>query len=147
MTKCKFISCTVGLCHAVMSSMREVASAVKKLRAELGDTQAQFAERLGLSVRAVANYERNRAPNIEVLFDLGALAREVKKPALEQVFTQAVKKQLHGRTGPVTRREEIWVQALLFLVRNQHVVRDWRAFVDAFLRALEDVKQAASDGK
>ena len=51
-----------------------VASAGKKLRSKLGDSQQAFANRRGLSVRAIANYERGRRPSGAVLFEMVDLA-------------------------------------------------------------------------
>ena len=43
-------------------SYKELIDAVKGLRAHFGESQQAFATRFGLSIRSVANYEKNRKP-------------------------------------------------------------------------------------
>ena len=50
-------------------------TAVKELRNALGLSQQAFATQLGLSIRAVVNYEKNRAPTARALAQLEQLAR------------------------------------------------------------------------
>jgi transcriptional regulator with XRE-family HTH domain len=53
-----------------------VIKAVRVLRQHLGDSQQAFANRLGLSIRAIANYEKDRKPTGMAL---ASLAREASK--------------------------------------------------------------------
>lgn len=51
-----------------------ICQTVKRLRLELGDTQQEFAQRLGLAISTVVRYEHNRAPKGRELADLYRLA-------------------------------------------------------------------------
>jgi transcriptional regulator with XRE-family HTH domain len=52
----------------------EITKAVRSLRAGLGDTQQQFAHRLGMAISTVVRYELSRPPRGKVLADLERLA-------------------------------------------------------------------------
>jgi transcriptional regulator with XRE-family HTH domain len=54
--------------------MRQLVKAVRNLRARLGDSQQAFANRLGVSIRAVANYEKDREATGKALLELKNLA-------------------------------------------------------------------------
>lgn len=53
-----------------------VHQAVKELRNSFRESQQVFATRLGLSIRAIANYEKNRTPNEQIM---GILLHEANK--------------------------------------------------------------------
>lgn len=59
---------------------------VSKLRAHLGDTQQAFAERLRLSLRAVARYESDRIPTGRVLILMARCAIRAGRQDLAGVF-------------------------------------------------------------
>lgn len=52
----------------------ETSGAVKELRRRLSMSQQAFATALGMSIRAIANYESTRTPEPLVLFDLASFA-------------------------------------------------------------------------
>ena len=52
----------------------EITNAVRSLRKRLGDTQQQFAHRLGMAISTVVRYELSRPPRGKVLADLQRLA-------------------------------------------------------------------------
>jgi transcriptional regulator with XRE-family HTH domain len=54
----------------------QLVEAIRSLRDRLGDTQESFAARLGLSKRAVANYEKDRRPTAGALVRLARLASD-----------------------------------------------------------------------
>src|SRR4051812_19934873 len=62
--------------------MEDLVSAVRELRAALGDSQQSFAGRIGVSMRAVANYEKDRIASAKALYQLAKLASQSGKPDL-----------------------------------------------------------------
>lgn len=123
--------------------MDDVVSAVRELRKTLGDSQQAFAGRLGLSVRAVANYESNRRPGASVLLGLATLAQQHKLSKLESVFSTAYAQRMKGRIEPTTPEETAWVRATLALLRNRELVPDWATLANGFVAALEHLATAA----
>jgi transcriptional regulator with XRE-family HTH domain len=81
----------------------ELAEAIKKLRDELGESQQAFANRLGLSIRAIANYEKDRKPIGKVLVALHRTARTAGKHELAERFWGALHEDL-GLTEGVGRK-------------------------------------------
>jgi transcriptional regulator with XRE-family HTH domain len=71
----------------------DLATAIKGLRAQYGDSQQAFAARMGLSIRAIANYEKDRVPTLSVLAKLAIQARLAKRPDLQDVFEESVANQ------------------------------------------------------
>jgi transcriptional regulator with XRE-family HTH domain len=71
----------------------DLATAIKGLRAQYGDSQQAFAARMGLSIRAIANYEKDRVPTLSVLAKLAIHARLAKRPDLQDVFEESVANQ------------------------------------------------------
>src|SRR5271170_7863018 len=80
------------------SEMDLVVAAVKALRHELGDSQQAFANRLGLSIRAIANYEKDRKPTGMALASLARVASDAGKHDLTSTFMLALVEEL-GRKG------------------------------------------------
>jgi transcriptional regulator with XRE-family HTH domain len=73
----------------------DVQEAVRELRRALGDTQQAFAQRLGLSIRAVANYEKDRQPDAKSLMLLARAARETDREDLVEQFAQRFRKEMN----------------------------------------------------
>jgi transcriptional regulator with XRE-family HTH domain len=71
-----------------------VAQAVRELRQHLGDSQQSFATRLGLSIRAIANYEKDREPTGTSLVALHRAAREAGHLELAEIFWTALHSEL-----------------------------------------------------
>ncbi|SPF32062.1 hypothetical protein SBA4_1090008 [Candidatus Sulfopaludibacter sp. SbA4] len=102
----------------------EVTEAVRSLRKRLGDTQQQFANRLGMAISTVVRYELSRPPRGKVLRTLEALAvnsagfREaaIFRNAFFDEFQPGVFQYL--RLTPRNEREEELVQALLWAART-----------------------------
>ena len=69
-------------------------TAVKELRNALGLSQQAFATQLGLSIRAVVNYEKNRAPTARALAHLEQLASDNHHPELARIFRDALGNEL-----------------------------------------------------
>ena len=69
-------------------------AAVKELRRTLGLSQQAFATQLGLSIRAVVNYEKDRAPTARALAQLEKLASDSEHPELARIFRDALGSEL-----------------------------------------------------
>src|SRR3974377_623699 len=69
-------------------------TAVKELRNALSLSQQAFATQLGLSIRAVVNYEENRAPTARALAHLEQLASDNHHPELARIFRDALGNEL-----------------------------------------------------
>jgi len=123
--------------------------AVRELRAATGDSQQSFAQRLGLSMRAIANYEKDRAPNSPALYRLAKLARQVGRPDLAQIFSSALSEELHGVVEPMTPEEKAWSDAVIAALRNKNLT-DWprvgRSIVGALERLLERTDADKAEG-
>jgi transcriptional regulator with XRE-family HTH domain len=115
--------------------------AVRNLRAFTENSQQSFAQRLGLSLRAVANYEKDRSPNSPALYRLAKLAQEVGRPDLAQLFSKALSEELHGSVEPMRRDEKAWSDAVLALIRNKHL-GSWSRLAPRILRSLEKLVRA-----
>jgi len=100
--------------------MRDLASAMRKLRTELGYTQTKMAELLHLSLSGYVNYESgSRTPSADTL---QALVHLVEDHNLDtRVFETALKLVLDGSSGPVTAEERAWCTGLLYLLRNKQL--------------------------
>jgi transcriptional regulator with XRE-family HTH domain len=98
--------------------------AVRQLRVVTGETQQSFAQRLGVSIRAVTNYEKDRAPNDAALFRLAKLSRQVGRVDLAQVFSAALSDELQEVVEPMTKEERVWSAVVLALLRHRELT-DW----------------------
>lgn len=67
----------MGWIESHRKSNQRLIEAVKDVRLRLGETQEGFAAKLGLSKRAIANYEKNRRPTAAVLARLAKTASDV----------------------------------------------------------------------
>jgi len=54
---------------------KRVAAFIAMKRREMGLTQAQVAEKLGVSYQAVSKWERGTVPNVEIVVELAKLLR------------------------------------------------------------------------
>jgi transcriptional regulator with XRE-family HTH domain len=71
-----------------------IHESVRDLRKALALSQQSFATELGMSIRAVVNYERDRAPSARALAQLEKLAAENEQPELARIFGDALARQL-----------------------------------------------------
>ncbi len=76
----------------------ELTEAVKALRARLNESQQAFATRLGISIRGLANYEKEREPPLALLLKLAAVAREAGDEKLAEVFQWSFYEQIAAAT-------------------------------------------------
>lgn len=72
----------------------DLNEAVRKLRERTGDSQQSFATRLGLSIRAVVNYEKDRKPSPRALAAMAHLARKHREYELANQFWSALPEEL-----------------------------------------------------
>jgi len=79
----------------------DLTAAIKRLRQNLKMSQQAFANTLDLSIGAVTNYERGRAPEPKSLASLYKLASDSEQPKLAAVFQEALIKEL-GIAGRMT---------------------------------------------
>ena len=71
-----------------------LTEAVRELRKHLSESQQAFATRLGLSIRALANYEKDRAPTGKALAALAHTAAEAGRHDLSYEFMRALAREL-----------------------------------------------------
>jgi transcriptional regulator with XRE-family HTH domain len=76
----------------------ELTKAVKALRGRLNESQQAFATRLGISIRGLVNYEKDREPPLALLLKLAAVAREAGDEKLADVFQWAFYEQITTAT-------------------------------------------------
>ena len=72
----------------------DLKGAVRDLRAQYGETQQRFADRLKISLRALANYEADREPTGRALYQLSRAAREIGRIDLADAFSDALAQEL-----------------------------------------------------
>lgn len=77
-------------------SPREMSAsgATRELRRHLGESQRAFAARLGLSIKAVAKYEKSRKPGAKALFALIEAARRAGRLDLWNAFSRALNNEI-----------------------------------------------------
>jgi len=119
--------------------------AVQQLRAVTDDTQQSLAQRLGLSLRAIANYEKDRVPHHAVLLRLAKLAQQVGREDLAEVFNAALSTELKEVLEPMTKEEKVWSEAVLALLRNRDRT-DWPRAARGMIRALETLVEQKHEG-
>lgn len=95
------MSCTPCMSTVHKQKPMNLIQAVRELREKLGDSQQAFATRLGISIRAVANYEKDRAPAMETLSTLSRVADQAGERELANVFLAELGRKLHLNTPGV----------------------------------------------
>jgi len=115
-------------------------AAVVELRGKLGQSQQIFATNLGISIRALANYEKDRTPPIELLLSLSSLAQGIADDALARTFSEAFTDRLfaslQGRRVRLLRVEQppgkVHSGLLLLTISNReqtkHAIRFFQEF-------------------
>lgn len=132
--------------EGTVSRIENVQQAIRLLRRTLGDSQQEFANRVGVSIGSVVHYEKDRMPPVEVLGYLLALAREIEAPALTAYFNEAFKNKLHSsarhlidasrqRVPVDTEKEWVWATAAVEILRHEEY-EELRPAVEAALKPL-----------
>lgn len=81
--------------------MEKLTQAVTELRRRLGDSQQAFATRLGLSIRAIGNYEKDRNPTGRALAQLERAATDAGHSDLAARFRDALADELGTLVRPM----------------------------------------------
>src|ERR1700687_2268146 len=97
----------------------DFSKAVRALRGLTGDSQQAFAARLGLSIRAIANYEKDRVPTGRALYQLSQLARELGREDFAKEFSSALSAEFEDVIEPLNPEEKVWPNAVFALVRTR----------------------------
>ncbi len=127
--------------------MDKLVTSVRQLRSRLSESQQAFANRLGISSRAVANYEAGRRPTRAVLFSLAMLAGQAEHPDLSTIFLEAYNATMRGLTRPANDEEQAWVRMVLTLLRNGAHIPELKDLGIALLRATERLISPSVKGK
>jgi transcriptional regulator with XRE-family HTH domain len=99
-----------------------IKEAFLALRSEYGESQQAFANRLGISIRAVANYEKDRVPRGKTLYALEIAAEQAGRKDLSAIFEDALQAEL-GRGIPLRvfdRLQRPLLQAQLLAHQLRH---------------------------
>jgi transcriptional regulator with XRE-family HTH domain len=131
------------VCYDVSVPLSE---SVKALRRHMGITQQELSVRLGISARAVANYEgRKREPSIRVLNKISKLAEENGAELIARAFADAGLAALGGTLKPIATNDEekSIVLAALCLIREKEKVEGWDAICQSLINALEKLGATA----
>lgn len=113
----------------------DLKGAVRDLRAQYGETQQRFADRLKISLRALANYEADREPTGRALYQLSRAAREIGRIDLADAFSDALAQELGASVDAMTDGEEAWAGAVVGLLRSRGAPDEWQNVVLAALEA------------
>jgi transcriptional regulator with XRE-family HTH domain len=120
-----------------MVSEMNACQAVQQLRIVSGLSQQAFAGQLGMSVRAIANYEKDRTPNKRASFRLAKLAMDLDRVDLAMAIAGPLETKRHGEEGVIGEVEH---SAILTLAQNRG--SEW------LLRLLaREVESLMKDGK
>jgi transcriptional regulator with XRE-family HTH domain len=89
-----------------------INGAVRELRKALSLSQQAFATQLGMSIRAVVNYEKDRLPTARALAQLEKLAADTHHPELARTFRDALGSELGFGTSerPPLSAEELYFE-------------------------------------
>jgi transcriptional regulator with XRE-family HTH domain len=122
----------------------KLTEAVKALRLNLTESQQAFATRLGISIRALVNYEKDREPPLPLLLKLAAVAREAGKENLAGIFQREFYEQiLHATEGHrisfLQEDEKAGKNSGLMLLTFGHGQFE---YASAFLTALKQMREA-----
>jgi transcriptional regulator with XRE-family HTH domain len=98
----------------IVAAATSVNTAVRELRKHLDLSQQEFANRLNLSMRAVANYEKNRQPGPKSLIILEQAALDAGRHDLREIFGERLMKEF--RASPLEKDHQkarrLWESAM-----------------------------------
>jgi transcriptional regulator with XRE-family HTH domain len=118
--------------------MASVNKIIRELRRHLGDSQQSFANRLGLSIRSVANYEKARRPDVQSLVRLEVAARSAGREDLAAKFAKAVDDRV-AETGVYSERDG----SLLVLIGKELALN---SVSNTLIAQIEDMINQAHQG-
>ncbi len=105
-------ACTFFGFGVLMVLEMNACQAVQQLRLISGLSQQAFASQLGMSVRAIANYEKDRTPSKLARFKLAKLARELDRADLASVLAGPLEIRRHREDGVIGDVERAAILAL-----------------------------------
>jgi transcriptional regulator with XRE-family HTH domain len=122
-------------------------AAVRKLRTTLGDTQPQFAERLGVALPTVVRYEHSRRPRGKAVVAMQEIAAAHGLDDLASQFRSALSDELGAPAGDLRGRnvhlkneeERDLVDALLYAVRLESLNEQNAKAAKTIRRALKPI--------
>jgi transcriptional regulator with XRE-family HTH domain len=117
-----------------------IAAGVKELRQRVGDTQQQFANRLGLAISSIVRYEAGKNPDTAILLKLWDTAEKADLPAIAEMFRRALLQDV----GAVAYREAENVEIALLRARMVLETIPGSADVPAIVKALAYIEEAKS---
>ena len=124
--------------------MDELTLKIRDLRSRLKDTQQAFANRLRVSLRAVANYESGRRPARAVLWNLAIIASKTGHPDLADIFSSEYSDRMRSLTlTGVNDEETAWFYMVRALLRYRDLVPEIEPLGEGLLDALEQLLRAA----
>ena len=128
--------------------MDPVVKAVRALRQHFGDSQQAFATRLGLSIRAIANYEKDRRPAGMALVSLARAASDAGKQDLTYRFMTAFMDELGLIDIPFRLMAGAWRGDHMHgLILAQLEDQESTEYAWAFWNAIEDLKSDVPEKK
>jgi transcriptional regulator with XRE-family HTH domain len=101
-----------------------LTEAVKALRLALGDTQQEFATRLGIAISSAVRYESTRPPHGKMLGQLYRLALKNQHFAVASMFHQALIVELGAAASYKLGDAELEVLLALQHLRNETESRE-----------------------
>jgi transcriptional regulator with XRE-family HTH domain len=130
-----------------MVSRRALTDAVQKLRSHFGETQQQFAQRIGAAVITVARWETSRPPSGKSLEQLRDIARSENLTGCIVAFQEALDGNIEPTPAAAAAqvfqndRERVLAMALVTALRDPEQYGDATKSVESTLRKpLSDVK-------
>ena len=129
--------------------MATVADAVRELREALGDSQQAFATRMGLSIRAVANYEKDRVPIGPILMAMYHQAEKIDEKLGKKFwhainskfgFTEEAARRIHDvdiTVGAAALRFEQFLRTL----NKSHFTKEQKEFIEKTRSTLSNAKK------
>jgi transcriptional regulator with XRE-family HTH domain len=118
-------------------SRGQLAESIKALREYFGETQKEFARRLGVTIGSVARYETNAPPSARVLRKLRDLAIAVGQQKFQRMFGGFVESArdrdialLMAMERFVRTADETRFPAIMRLLRKE--LEQWRAALEQY---------------
>jgi transcriptional regulator with XRE-family HTH domain len=123
-------------------------AAIRQLRKALDLTQQDLANRLGITARAIANYEKGRLPHAKILADMSILADAKNLPDLAQQFRNGLAHNLDSNTNakPNTHAEQALARLFLCAARNKDKIPEWEELQRLLVSSIENlIKRSATE--
>ena len=127
---------------SMSSELSDVNAAIKELRkAQLKDSVAAFGARLRVSVRTIANYEKNRTPETPVLVKMMQIADAEGRTDLGSIFQISIERQIGYPIFRCRPDEAEAVDALIAILRIDADSEDRRELLTILRPFIECAKR------